>query len=181
LAHSSFLCRYIEPLFKGKCDKLPLPCCKPKAADELGAGEKFFQDKVHPVLYKGRFVWFLVLAGVGGFFTYTAQFLQRPSTGAFQLFHAGHPMETYEMVSANKFEQGGISGSGNNAFFPVTFVWGLSPEDNGNHMDPSDFGTPDWHSDFSIKSMQAQQWLLDFCSDVREESWYQPLNRMTAK
>ena len=159
---------YIEPFFKGKCETLP--CCKAKKADELGLGEKLFEEKIHPVLFKGRWAWILLFGGIGGFFTYAAQGLPRPKTGDFQLFHGGHIMEEYEMKYQMYFNQGGLAGAGGaRAFFPVSFVWGLDPIDTGDWMDPSDFGDPQW-VDIKISKQASQEWLIDFCEEVRERA-----------
>ena len=86
----------------------------------------------------------LCLGALGGGLTYKAQFLEKPSTGDFQLFHNGHPMELYEMIWKESFFQGGLSGSSARAYYPVTFVWGLEPTDTGDKRDPADHGEPVW-------------------------------------
>ena len=90
-------------------------------------------------------------------------------------------MEDYEMVYSSKFYQT-VSGGGSagGAFYPATFVWGLEAVDNGDKMDPYSHGTPVW-TDLDVKSPGAQNWLLDFCQLVRNETWYLPLDKVVAK
>jgi hypothetical protein len=166
---------YIEPFFKTAA-----PCCKPGEEGELGMMEKVFKEKLHPNLFKGRWIIMLLLGGIGSYFTYEATNLQRPKTGDFQLFHDGHPMELYEMEYAEYFYQGGLSGTGSRAYFPVTFLWGLEPIDTGNNMDPNDHGTPQW-VDINFMHPTTQGWLISFCEKVREQSWYLPLQKETIK
>ena len=183
---------YIQPRFKNCCtcfsalgDKI-CGCCKAKEDDvdengaTLGTGERFFKNRIFPFVRFGRFLIVLLLGALGGALTYKAQFLEKPSTGDFQLFHNGHPMELYEMVWSQSFFQGGLSGSSTRAFYPVTFVWGLEPTDTGDKMDPADHGSPVW-TNLDARSQASQSWLVNFCSEVRNQTWYLPLNKETVK
>lgn len=169
------------------CGALPLcnKCCGPeeeeKKGSELGPGERTFQNYISPVLNKGRWFWIIILGAVGLGLGWKSQFLKKPSTGDFQLFHAGNAMEDYEMIYNPKFYQSAAGqGSGGGAFYPVTFVWGLEAIDNGDNMDPYSHGSPVW-TNLDVKSPGAQNWLLDFCLQARNESWYLPLEKVVAK
>ncbi|GMH80958.1 hypothetical protein TL16_g08767 [Triparma laevis f. inornata] len=184
---------YIQPRMKNCCNCFSAikekicGCCKATDDDidessgaTLGAGERFFKNRIFPFVRLGRFLIVLVLGALGGGLTYKAQFLEKPSTGDFQLFHNGHPMELYEMIWKESFFQGGLSGSSARAYYPVTFVWGLEPTDTGDKMDPADHGEPVW-TDLDARSQASQTWLVNFCSEVRNETWYMPLNKETVK
>ena len=182
---------YIQPRFRKCCtcfgDIAHRLCVCVHATEEdivngamLGPGERFFKNKIHPLVSNTRLLLFLLLGSVGGWLSWKAQFLEKPSTGDFQLFHDGHPMELYSMVWRDEFFQGGLAGSGSRAYYPVTFVWGLEPVDNGNKMDPADHGSPIW-TDVDVKSPGAQTWLVNFCEAVRNETWYLPLNKETVR
>lgn len=56
----------------------------------------------------------------------------------------------------------------------MRFVWGVLPIDNGDHLDPSDKGTLTLDESFDITDPAAQQWLVDFCRNVRRQPFYEP-------
>mgnify|MGYP001034278776 FL=1 len=162
--------------------KQELPCCRvciqPKDKNELRIAEKWFQDVVFPFVYKFRWPIVAVVGGVSCAMTIKAQGLQRPTTGDFQLFQVGHPMEDYALFWKRDFFQDGLSKEGARAFFPVRFVWGLEPVDNGNKMDPASHGEAQWYN-LDIKSPDTQQWLVDLCADVRSQDWYKFIDKDT--
>ena len=98
---------------------------------ELREAEKFFQDKIYPIVYKFRWAFVIVLGVLSTFMTVHSFGLQRPTTGDFQLFQIGHPMEDYALFWKRDFYQGGLSKEGARAFFPVRFVWGLEVSERG--------------------------------------------------
>lgn len=55
---------------------------------------------------------------------------------------------------------------------PLRFVFGVNPVDNGDHLDPSSKGTPDWDKTFDISNEKSQQWLAKFCQNLRAQPFY---------
>lgn len=55
---------------------------------------------------------------------------------------------------------------------PMRFVWGINPADNGDYLDPSDKGTPEWDESFDISDQKSQLWLERFCRDLRKQPFY---------
>ena len=162
--------------------KQELPCCRlciqPTDKNELRVAEKFFQDKVFPLLFKYRWPIFVGLGSVSSVMTVIAMGLQRPTTGDFQLFQTGHPMEDYALFWKRDFFQGGLSMEGARAFFPMRFVWGLEPVDNGNKMDPASHGKAAWYN-LDISDTESQSWLTDLCADTRSQPWYKFIEKDT--
>lgn len=56
---------------------------------------------------------------------------------------------------------------------PLRFVWGVLPEDNGNYLNPKSKGTLKFDETFNISNSESQQWLLDFCQNLRGQDFYQ--------
>lgn len=56
---------------------------------------------------------------------------------------------------------------------PLRFVWGVLPVDNGNHLNPSDKGSLTLDNTFDISDPESQEWLKNFCQNLRKQSFYQ--------
>ncbi|XP_033310868.1 protein dispatched [Bombus bifarius] len=98
--------------------------------------------------------------------------LQLPDTADFQLFDSSHPFEKYDLVYSRKFwfEKHGMID--NEDVLPLRFVWGIKPVDNGNYLDPSLIGTPEWDESFDVSHPESQVWLEKFCRDLRAQPFY---------
>ena len=55
---------------------------------------------------------------------------------------------------------------------PLRFVWGLTPADDGDFLDPSDKGRLVVDPTFNPSTGDAQRWLLQFCMDIRRQPFY---------
>ncbi|XP_011634830.1 protein dispatched [Pogonomyrmex barbatus] len=99
--------------------------------------------------------------------------LQLPDYMDFQLFHSTHPFEQYDLIYSQKFwfERYEMVG-GDAEILPLTFVWGIKPVDNGDYLNPSKKGTPDWDDNFDISHPQSQLWLERFCQNLRSQPFY---------
>ena len=56
---------------------------------------------------------------------------------------------------------------------PLTVVWGVRAADNGNKLDPYSQVTLEFDTALNVTSLEAQQWLLDFCRALRSTEMYQ--------
>lgn len=56
---------------------------------------------------------------------------------------------------------------------PIRFVWGVQPVDDGNYLIPTQRGSLHFDNTFNVSSVEAQKWLLDFCKDFKQQSFYQ--------
>lgn len=59
---------------------------------------------------------------------------------------------------------------------PIRFVWGVEAADDGNPLIPVSKGHLHLDGNFSLSSPDAQQWLLDFCRDVKKQPFYHALD-----
>ena len=94
--------------------------------------------------------------------------LQRPKSSDFQVFSSSHPLEQYELKYKDKFRADSNKGSN----FEVYVLFGVKDEDNGNFLDPDDYGSLTYDTSFNIASSAAQQWLLKLCSHIRNQPFF---------
>ncbi|XP_063532418.1 protein dispatched [Cydia strobilella] len=100
--------------------------------------------------------------------------LQLPDSRQFQLFQTSHPFEQYDMRYSDKFifeRLGKDIGTGSN--MPLRWIWGVKAIDNGNHMDPNSRGNLIFDDTFSISEPKSQIWLLEFCTRIKAQPFYQ--------
>lgn len=57
---------------------------------------------------------------------------------------------------------------------PLRFVWGVRPVDNGNHLDPANFGKLELDPNFDVTDPESQLWLSNFCKSVKQQPFYHP-------
>ncbi|XP_043605135.1 protein dispatched [Bombus pyrosoma] len=127
------------------------------------------------VVINFRWCWLLslgIIAIVCCFIVFKYPGLQLPDTADFQLFDSSHPFEKYDLVYSRKFwfEKHGMID--NEDVLPLRFVWGIKPVDNGNYLDPSLIGTPEWDESFDVSHPESQVWLEKFCRDLRAQPFY---------
>lgn len=56
---------------------------------------------------------------------------------------------------------------------PLRFVWGVKAIDDGNHLIPTSKGSLHFDYSFNPSSPDAQIWMLNFCKQIKEQSFYQ--------
>lgn len=61
-----------------------------------------------------------------------------------------------------------------NLKLPLRFVWGVVPQDNGNHLEPQSLGTLKLDDGFNMSAPESQEWLLKFCQNLKKQPFYQP-------
>ncbi|XP_072164099.1 protein dispatched homolog 1-like [Diadema setosum] len=121
---------------------------------------------------KLRFLWlplFSSLTVVSFIVIFVFPRLTLPTRGGLQLYQLSHPLETYEYVLMDEFDFERAKSSN----LPIIVVWGVVPIDNGNHWDPYDRGYLVMDKSFNLLQPDSQEWLLAFCSSVRNQSFYQ--------
>nr|XP_054766923.1 protein dispatched homolog 1-like [Lytechinus pictus] len=132
-----------------------------------------FEKALPKIVFKLRYVWLIIftLLGIGGgcaIFIYPK--LQLPTQSVFQIFIKSDFLEQYDQVYVDHFDFEQLEQSK----MPMKFVWGLESKDNGNAWDPDDRGSLVLDNLFNISSPESQEWLLNFCSDVKNQSFYSP-------
>ena len=134
----------------------------------------FFDEFLPKVVIKFRFFWIILfsLLTVAGLevLLYKPGF-QLPTSSDFQMFEASHPLEVYELSLKDKFRFE-TSPSQGSATFPIDVFWGLKAIDNGDQLNPYDFGNFEWDETFDIVNTESQRWLMGFCERLREQKFY---------
>lgn len=59
---------------------------------------------------------------------------------------------------------------------PLRFVWGIQAIDDGNHLIPSSKGSIHFDDQFVLSSIKAQEWMLNFCKQIKLQPFYQANN-----
>ncbi|XP_056152444.1 protein dispatched homolog 2 [Lampris incognitus] len=119
--------------------------------------------------------WFAALAAGGTYISCIDPGMKLPTldSRATQLFRSSHPFERYDIEYRHMFmfER---QRNGEDKLVPVKLVWGITPNDNGDHLNPSSNGTLVLDPDFNISSPDAQVWLRDLCGRIQNQSFYSP-------
>ncbi|XP_071497668.1 protein dispatched homolog 1-like [Diadema antillarum] len=135
------------------------------------AARFIFEEMIPKLVFKLSYLWIVlfILIGVGGgcaIFVYPK--LNLPSHPEFQVFVSSDYLEQYDQVFKPVFDFERVAQNK----MPIMFLWGVKPKDNGNQWDPNDRGYLVLDDSFNISAPQSQEWLLQFCSSIRNQSFY---------
>ncbi|CAK6442217.1 unnamed protein product [Pipistrellus nathusii] len=145
----------------------------------LAASEasRIFFEKVLPcIVIKFRYLWlfwFLALTVGGAYIVCVNPKMKLPSLelAEFQVFRASHPFERYDAEHKKLFMFERVR-HGEELHMPITVIWGVSPEDNGNPLNPKSKGRLTLDSSFNIASPASQVWILRFCQKLRNQTFF---------
>lgn len=134
----------------------------------------FFDNFLPRIVIKFRFFWivlFTLLTGAGLEILLFEPGFQLPTSSDFQMFEASHPLEVYELNLKDKFRFETSPNQGS-ATFHIDVIWGLKAVDNGNKLNPYDYGNIEWDGTFDIVNSESQKWLIAFCERLRRQDFY---------
>ncbi|KAF3849523.1 hypothetical protein F7725_019242 [Dissostichus mawsoni] len=180
--------RYLPNLFP--CAKPQEPqsgCCTrtfwtglcQKANDCLFAvseASRIFFEKVLPcIVIKLRYLWlfwFLAITVGGAYVVCVNPKMKLPSLelAEFQVFRSSHPFERYDAEYKKLFMFERVH-HGEDLHMPITIIWGVTPEDNGDPLNPKNKGKLMLDNSFNIASPASQLWILNFCQKLRNQSF----------
>ncbi|KAH1029598.1 hypothetical protein HUJ05_002808 [Dendroctonus ponderosae] len=128
---------------------------------------------------KLRYLWitcFSALAVASVVVVFIKPGLVLPNSLDIQLFRIGHPFEKYDFIYKSKFlfQKQKSDKSLNDNNMPLRFVWGVVPVDNGDHLDPENLGSLKLDEKFDISDPESQIWMMNFCKNVKLQSFYKP-------
>ncbi len=133
-------------------------------------------EKILPcVVVRLRYFWLLVFWGAAVFGIVAVFYrprLRLPSSNEFQVFSSDHPFEVYDFVIKDQFWFEKAAGA-SNPTLPLTIIWGVTPIDNGDKLNPYSEVTLEFDPTFNVSSPDSQQWLLEFCQVLRSYDLYQ--------
>lgn len=128
--------------------------------------ETAFSKYIGPTVNKFNYVFIILFLGIGGGIGYNAMNLERPSSNYMQLLDSSHPMEKYEKTFIKRFNNDGED-SGD---YRLQFIFGIKPEDNGDYLDPYDYGTIQYNV-IDVFSPESQTWVNDFCFSLANQTF----------
>ncbi|XP_055002894.1 protein dispatched homolog 1 isoform X6 [Sorex araneus] len=143
----------------------------------ISEASRIFFEKVLPcIVIKFRYLWlfwFLALTIGGAYIVCINPKMKLPSLelSEFQVFRASHPFERYDAEYKKLFMFERVH-HGEELHMPITVIWGVSPKDNGNPLNPKSKGKLTLDSRFNIASPASQVWILHFCQKLRNQSFF---------
>ncbi|XP_014665049.1 PREDICTED: protein dispatched homolog 1-like [Priapulus caudatus] len=145
--------------------------------DKWVSSRIFFEKLLPFVVVKGRLVWLLLFgaaaAGSCVVIFYKPR-LSLPNVDYFQFFDSLNPFEVYDFKFRDVFGFEKCRQEGGGWQLPIKVVWGVQPADNGDHLDPYSTGTLQFDSSFDLMHHDSQVWLLEFCTQLRNQTFYKP-------
>lgn len=138
---------------------------------------RIFFEKVLPcIVIKFRYVWlvwFLALTIGGAYVVCVNPKMKLPSLelSEFQVFRSSHPFERYDAEFKKLFMFERVH-HGEELHMPITIIWGVSAEDNGDPLNPKSKGKLKLDSSFNIGSPDSQLWILKFCQKLRNQTFH---------
>lgn len=143
----------------------------------ISEASRIFFEKVLPcIVIKFRYlwlIWFLALTVGGAYIVCINPKMKLPSLelSEFQVFRPSHPFERYDAEFKKLFMFERVH-HGEELHMPITVIWGVSPEDSGDPLNPKSKGELTLDSTFNIASPASQAWILHFCQKLRNQTFF---------
>uniref|UniRef100_A0A4W4H681 Protein dispatched homolog 1 n=1 Tax=Electrophorus electricus TaxID=8005 RepID=A0A4W4H681_ELEEL len=137
---------------------------------------RIFFEKVLPcIVIKLRYLWlfwFLAITVGGAYIVCVNPKMKLPSLelSEFQVFRSTHPFERYDAEYKKLFMFERVH-HGEDLHMPITIIWGVTPVDNGDPLNPKNKGKLTLDTSFNIASPESQVWILNFCQKLRNQSF----------
>ncbi|XP_051953933.1 protein dispatched homolog 1-like [Xyrauchen texanus] len=142
----------------------------------ISEASRIFFEKVLPcVVIKLRYLWllwFLAMTVGGAYVVCVNPKMKLPSLelSEFQVFRSSHPFERYDAEYKKLFMFERVN-HGEDLHMPITIIWGVTPVDNGDPLNPKNKGKLTLDTTFNIASPASQVWILNFCQKLRNQSF----------
>ncbi|XP_069464720.1 protein dispatched homolog 1 [Ambystoma mexicanum] len=143
----------------------------------VSEASRIFFEKVLPcIVIKFRYIWlfwFLALTIGGAYIVCINPKMKLPSLelSEFQVFRSSHPFERYDAEYKKLFMFERVR-HGEELHMPITIIWGVSPEDNGDPLNPKSKGKLKLDGSFNIASQESQVWIYNFCKKLRNQTFF---------
>jgi hypothetical protein len=129
--------------------------------DHRSHAERIFADNVFPVIHRIR--WFLVIvllvAFAGGLVG--ALKLTTPKDSEVALLPENHEFTRFSYLKRSAFK------SSSESLVWTKIVWGVFPNDDGDHFDPKSLSSFKWDTSFDIAPTANQEWMKTFCNNTK--------------
>ncbi len=149
-----------------RCSKCWYPinlCLKPL--------KTFFKRYLPKLILKLRYIWILLLGGLGiggALVVLKYPSLKLPSDSEFQLFGDDNLLEKWDQTYNDIFQSSGETGFRMNGHV----LFGIKTTDTGDIWNPDDRGSLVLDDSFEFFTEDHQEWLLEFCTDLRNQSFF---------
>ncbi|KAG5846338.1 hypothetical protein ANANG_G00113880 [Anguilla anguilla] len=137
---------------------------------------RIFFEKVLPcVVIRFRYVWlfwFLAFTVGGAYVVCIDPKMKLPSLelSEFQVFRSSHPFERYDAEFKKLFMFERVH-NGEELHMPITIIWGVTPVDSGDPLNPKNKGKLTLDATFNVATPASQTWILNFCQKLRNQSF----------
>uniref|UniRef100_A0A674CGY2 Dispatched homolog 1 (Drosophila) n=1 Tax=Salmo trutta TaxID=8032 RepID=A0A674CGY2_SALTR len=172
-----FTCSQPPPQQSGFCTLWANLCQKAsKCLFTVSEASRIFFEKVLPcIVIKLRYLWlfwFLAFTVGGAYVVCVNPKMKLPSLelSEFKVFRSSHPFERYDAEYKKLFMFERVH-HGEDLHMPITIIWGVTPVDNGDPLNPKNKGKLMLDNTFNIASPASQQWILNFCQRLRNQSF----------
>ena len=98
--------------------------------------------------------------------------LQLPSTESFQVLESDSYLEQWDRTYKDLFTFSDVD----QYRMPNFVIFGVEAVDNGNPWDPEDRGSLVFDDSFQFSTSEHQEWMLQFCNDLRQQDFYSDEN-----
>ncbi|XP_060948001.1 protein dispatched homolog 1 [Limanda limanda] len=142
----------------------------------VSEASRIFFEKVLPcIVIKLRYLWlfwFLAITVGGAYVVCVNPKMKLPSLelAEFQVFRSSHPFERYDAEYKKLFMFERVH-HGEDLHMPITIIWGVTPLDNGDNLNPKNKGKLMLDNTFNISSPASQLWILNFCQRLRNQTF----------
>uniref|UniRef100_A0A1A7WAR8 Protein dispatched homolog 1 n=2 Tax=Iconisemion striatum TaxID=60296 RepID=A0A1A7WAR8_9TELE len=142
----------------------------------MSEASRIFFEKVLPcIVIRLRYLWlfwFLAITVGGAYVVCVNPKMKLPSLelAEFQVFRSSHPFERYDAEFKKLFMFERVN-HGEDLHMPITIIWGVSPVDNGDPLNPKNKGKLMLDTSFNIANPASQLWILNFCQKLRNQSF----------
>jgi len=137
----------------------------------INFSSRFFDEYLPNAIFKFRYVCiivFLALGITGAILTFVTPGLSLPTSKDFQMFVTSNSLENYELTYKKQFLFSSSNSDGDRIIY---FIFGVQADDNGYHFNPDSKGTLKL-TNGGLKIQNEQKWLLKFCTDVKNTTFY---------
>ncbi|XP_045066169.1 protein dispatched homolog 1-like isoform X2 [Coregonus clupeaformis] len=174
-----FTCSKPPPQQSGFCTRtLWANLCQKasKCLFTVSEASRIFFEKVLPcIVIKLRYLWlfwFLAFTVGGAYVVCVNPKMKLPSLelSEFKVFRSSHPFERYDAEYKKLFMFERVH-HGEDLHMPITIIWGVTPVDNGDPLNPKNKGKLMLDNTFNIASPASQLWILNFCQRLRNQSF----------
>jgi hypothetical protein len=143
------------------------------------ASKAFFERILLNLILKFRYIFVIIFGGIAFYSLVVVVYkpkLQLPDSEEFQIFSANHLFEKYDFEYKNQFWFKRAKDKNESYLYlmPIRIVFGVKASDNGDLLNPSSRGSLEFDENFDISTPSAQLWLIQFCKELRNQSFYKP-------